>query len=91
MLSIGIAEIVGLGGLLTTVIGYLWRRDLNHANENKERLKTSESKHEKAREELKDLHGKVERLSGEREGFEAGVERISALVLEEIRSKKNGG
>lgn len=90
MLSIGLTEIIGLGTALTGVIAYLWRRDLAHSNETKARLEKSENKHNEAQNELKELHGKVERLSGEREGFEAGVERVSALVIEEIRTIKKG-
>ena len=79
-----IAGFIALSGAIVALFKVLSA----HGNQTEDKLSRVERLREEDNKEIKGLIGEVSGLKAERRGFEAGVERISSQVLQEIRSLK---
>lgn len=81
VISVGITALVA-------VIGVFWKMHLNNISESKEKLNQLETKDQSNTKELMSLSNRVTELEATREGYTAGVDKVIAEVIKDIRASR---
>jgi hypothetical protein len=76
MITIGLSEIIGMGGFVSAVIIALWRVVVFFIKMNAESLKKCEEGHESLNNQMLDVREQLGEIKGHKKGVDAMIEMV---------------